>query len=131
MARKWNIGYDRRMSSFGAYLRIQRKQRGLSLRDLEKEVGISHNTLALYEREKAVPSIVNGFRIAEYFGLPLEYFLKGKAVISEFRDATLRALLFEVDRMEDNERQIVKSYLERFVRNKQEHDDLASEAESE
>ena len=119
------------MPSFGDYLRIQRKQQGLSLRDLEEKVGISHNTLALYERKKAIPSVVNGFRIAEYFGLPLEYFLKGEAVISEFRDATLRALLFEVDKMEDGERQIVKSYLERFVRNKKERDDLASEADSE
>ena len=118
------------MASFGDYLRTQRKQRGLSLRELEAEVGISHNTLALYERKKAIPSVVNGFRIAEYFGLPLEYFLKGEAVISEFRDATLRALLFEIDRMDDAERRTVKNYLVRFVRNKKEHDELASEADS-
>ncbi len=80
------------------------------MRELEKEVGISHNTLALYERKRAVPSVENGFGVAEYFGLPLEYFLKGEAVISQFRDATLRELFGEIDRMDDGDRQIVKNF---------------------
>lgn len=117
------------MAPFGEYLREQRKKRGLSLRELENEVGISHNTLALYERKRAVPSVENGFKIAEYFGLPLEYFLKGQAVISEFRDGTLRDLFGEIDRLDDEDREIVKNYLQRFLKNRKERDDLASEAE--
>jgi len=39
------------MASFGHYLKILRKERGISLREFAKQVGISHNTLALYERE--------------------------------------------------------------------------------
>ena len=116
------------MASFGEYLHKLRKERGLSLRNLEKEVGISHNTLALYERERAVPSVVNGFLIAEYFGLPLEYFLKGEAIVSDFKDAKLRELFFEIDRMDDENRAIAKAYLQRFVQNKQEREQLIEEA---
>lgn len=110
-------------------MRHLRKERGISLRDLEKAVGISHNTLALYERERATPSVSNGYRIAEYFDLPLEYFLKGEAVISDFRDATLRELFAEIDGMEKGDRELVKRYLQRFVKNKKEHDELTAEAE--
>ena len=116
------------MASFGHYLKKLRAERGISLRDLEKEVGISHNTLALYEKEHTVPSVENGFAIAEYFGLPLEYFLKGESVISEFRDATLRDLCRRVDDMSDEDRALAKSYLSRLVRNRHERGELEREA---
>ena len=118
------------MASFGHYLKQLRAERGISLRSLEKEVGISHNTLALYEKEHTVPSVENGFAIAEFFGLPLEYFLKGEAVISDFRDATLRELCRRVDEMSDADRELAKDYLTRLVRNRDERNGLTREASS-
>ena len=116
------------MASFGHYLKKLRAERGISLRDLEKEVGISHNTLALYEKEHTVPSMENGFAIAEYFGLPLEYFLKGESVVTEFRDATLRDLCGRVDDMSDEDRALAKGYLSRLVNNRDEREKLEREA---
>ena len=116
------------MRSFGHYLKKLRSERGISLRDLEKRVGISHNTLALYEKEHTVPSVENGFSIAEYFGLPLEYFLKGESVISDFRDATLRELFRRIDEMSDEDRELAKRYLSRLVGNRDERDQLEREA---
>lgn len=116
------------MASFGHYLKKLRAERGISLRDLEKEVGISHNTLALYEKEHTVPSVENGFAIAEFFGLPLEYFLKGESVISDFRDATLRDLCWRVDEMSDADRAVAKNYLTRLVDNRDERKALEREA---
>ena len=116
------------MASFGGYFKRLRKDRGISLRNLEKEVGISHNTLAQYERGQVVPSVENGFAIAAYFHLPLEYFLKGEAVISDFRDATLRELCHQVDRMSDGEREIAKHYLARLLQNRSERETLQREA---
>ena len=119
------------MASFGHYLKVLRAERGISLRDLEKEVGISHNTLALYERERTMPSVENGFRIAEFFGVPLEYFLKGQAVVSDFRDATLRELCYRVDQMSDEDREIAKSFLRRIVEHREEARRLRREASPE
>lgn len=116
------------MASFGHYLKKLRAERGISLRELEKEVGISHNTLALYEKEHTVPSVENGFAIAEFFGLPLEYFLKGESVNSEFRDATLRDLCRRVDEMSDDDRALAKRYLSRLVKNRDERGELEREA---
>ena len=47
----------------GKNLRKLRKEKNLSLRDLEKEVGISHNTLGTYERDTAQPTIENYFKL--------------------------------------------------------------------
>ena len=116
------------MSSFGSYFKRLRKDRGISLRNLEKEVGISHNTLAQYERGQVVPSVENGFAIVAYFHLPLEYFLKGEAVISDFRDATLRELCRQVDRMSDGAPETAKHYLARLLQNRSERDSLQREA---
>lgn len=117
------------MASFGHYLKILRGKRELSLRELEKHVGISHNTLALYEKEHTVPSVENGFVLAEFFGVPLEYFLKGESVISEFRDATLRELCRHVDEMNDEDRALAKGYLSRLVQNRSERNTLIQESE--
>ena len=116
------------MPSFGYYLKKLRAERGISLRDLEKQVRISHNTLALYEKEHTVPSVENGFAIAEYFGLPLEYFLKGGSVVSDFRDATLRDLCRRVDEMGDEDRELAKKYLSRLVDNRDERERLRNDA---
>ena len=116
------------MVSFGYYLKRLRAERGISLRELANQVGISHNTAALYEKGRTVPSVENGFAIAEFFGLPLEYFLKGEAVISDFRDATLRELCRRVDDMADEERELAKRYLSRLVRNRDERNELIREA---
>lgn len=117
------------MASFGHYLKILRNARGISLRELEKHVGISHNTLALYEKEHTVPSVENGFFLAEFFGVPLEYFLKGDAITSDFRDATLRELCRDVDEMDDEDRDLAKRYLSRLVQNRSERNSLIRESE--
>ena len=127
-SRKRRFGRMHGMASFGHYLKKLRAERGISLRDLEKQVGISHNTLALYEKEHTVPSVENGFAIAEFFSLPVEYFLKGEAVISDFRDATLRELCRRVDDMSDGDRELAKRYLSRLVGNRDERDKLEREA---
>ena len=114
--------------AFGHYLKKLRAQQGISLRDLEKQVGISHNTLALYEKENTVPSVENGFALAEYFGVPLEYFLKGESITSEFRDAALRDLFGRLDNMSDEDRRLAKSYLSRLVGNRDEREALERES---
>ena len=75
-----------------------------------------------------VPSVENGFAIAAYFHLPLEYFLKGEPVISDFRDATLRELCHEVDQLSDGDREIAKHYLGRLLQNRAERETLQQEA---
>ena len=119
------------MNMIGKYLRQLREAEGLTIRELAKKVGISHNTLAGYERESIMPSLQNAYTIAEYFGVPVEYLLKGRKIISEFNDADLLALFKEIDTLEREDREIAKKFLQKLLNNRKERDSLIRETKNE
>ena len=49
------------METIGNRLKQLRQEKGLSIRELAKQVDISHNTLAAYERHDMMPSLENGY----------------------------------------------------------------------
>ena len=51
---------------------VLRAERGLSRQQLADSVGINYQTVGYLERGDYNPSLELAFRIAEYFGLPLE-----------------------------------------------------------
>jgi putative transcriptional regulator len=51
---------------------VLRAERGLSRHQLAEAVGINYQTVGYLERSDYNPSLELAFRIAEYFGLPLE-----------------------------------------------------------
>jgi transcriptional regulator with XRE-family HTH domain len=110
-------------------LKRLREERGLSIRALSREVGITHYTLGAYERAKIVPSLENGFKLAEFFDVPIEYLVKGEKVNTDFNDAKLLEFFRTVDQMNARERSVVKKYLRKFIDNRQQWSDLQDEAE--
>ena len=117
------------MEVIGKRLRQLRNEKGLSIRELAKEIGISHNTLAAYERHDMMPSLENGYIMAEYFEIPIEYFLKGKKVFTDFNDSTLLELFRDVDEMNTEYRTLAKRFLEKLVKNHREKRELERDAE--
>ena len=110
-------------------LKSLRESRGLSIRALSREVDITHYTLGAYERQKIVPSLENGFKLAEYFDVPIEYLVKGEKVNTDFNDARLLELFRIVDEMSREERHVVKKYLRKFIDNRRQWSDLQDEAQ--
>jgi DNA-binding XRE family transcriptional regulator len=51
---------------------VLRAERGLSRQQLADALGINYQTVGYLERGDYNPSLELAFRIAEYFGLPLE-----------------------------------------------------------
>ena len=129
MAQKPLLSYTRFMSVIGVHLKQLRETKGLSIRGLAKEVGISHNTLAAYERETVMPSLENGFILAEYFDVPIEFLFKGKTVISDFTDAELLSLFRELDGMDRSDRTVAKKFLRNLIKNRREREGLEASAE--
>ena len=117
------------MEVIGKRLRELRNGKGLSIRQLAIEIGISHNTLAAYERHDMMPSLENGYIMAEYFEMPMEYFLKGKKVFTDFNDSILLALFRDVDEMNSEYRTLAKKFMEKLVLNYREKRELEREAE--
>ena len=110
-------------------LKRLREERGLSIRALSREVDITHFTLGAYEREKIVPSLENGFKLAEFFDIPIEYLVKGEKVNTNFNDSRLLELFRTVDEMTQEERMVVKKYLRKFINNRRQWTELQDEAE--
>ena len=111
------------------HLKKLREAKGLSIRALSREVGITHFTLAAYEREKVVPSLENGFKLAEFFDVPVEYLVKGEKVNTNFSDPKLLELFRILDEMPAGDREVAKKYLQKLIYNRKEWGELQSEAE--
>ena len=58
-------------------LRELRKQRGLTMKELGEKIGVSESTISLYETGRRSPSYEILLKIAEYFGVSVDYLLRG------------------------------------------------------
>lgn len=108
----------------GENIQKLRKAKGLSLRKLSAEIGISHNNLASYERDAIVPSLENAVKISQYFNVPLEYLFMGEKADFKYHDLELGVLFGEVDRMAGKYRIMVKNYIRRIVKHVQQEEEL-------
>ena len=112
----------------GANIQTLRKAKGLSLRKLSAEIGISHNNLASYERDAIVPSLENAVKISQYFNVPLEYLFMGEKADFKYHDLELADLFGEVDQMEAKYRKMVKDYIRKILKHLGEEERLLSES---
>jgi transcriptional regulator with XRE-family HTH domain len=113
----------------GENIQKLRNERGLSLRKLSAEIGISHNNLASYERDAIVPSLENAVKISQYFNVPLEYLFMGEKAEFKYHDLELADLFGEVDRMEAKYRRMVKNYVRKAIKHKKEEERLLRESD--
>jgi len=113
----------------GENIQKLRKAKGLSLRKLSLEVGLSHNNLASYERDAIVPSLENAVKISQYFDVPLEYLFMGEKAEFKYHDLELADLFGEVDRMEAKYRRMVKNYIHKAIKHKKEEERLLRESD--
>ena len=119
------------MIPIGDKLKALRATKGLSLRALGEEIGISFNTLASYERNIAQPTIENCFKLSRYFEVHMEYFILGDRAKKDFRDPELLDLFHGVDGLERADRNVIKRYVRKYLKAKQVLNELALEAEEE
>ena len=107
------------MNKIGDNLKVLRKETGFSIRELALKIGISHNTLAAYERNVVVPTVPYAMKICEFFKVPVEFLVYGKTVIKQkFKDNELMALANEIDELGNDESlQMAKKYLKKLIQN--------------
>ena len=117
------------MIPIGKILKSLRAQKDISLRRMGKEVGISFNTLNAYERNVIHPTLESCYKMSRFFDVPMEYFIFGDKLTQEFRDAELRALTQEVDRLKIEDRKVIKSYIKKYLKTKKQLEDLVAQAE--
>ncbi len=115
------------MKEISKNIKELRNKSGLSLRALAEKVGISHNTLATYERNDVVPTVTNAIKICEYFKVPVEYLLYGKKTTTDFNDSELLNLFKEIDEYEESDRKVTKNILRKLIKNIRERKKIEEE----
>ncbi len=117
------------MIPIGKILKNLRSQKGISLRRMGKEVGLSFNTLNAYERNAIHPTLESCYKMSQFFDVPMEYFIFGDKLIQEYRDAELKALFKEVDDLKSKDRKVIKSYVKKYLKTKRQMEELLAQAE--
>ena len=60
---------------FAKRIRELRESRGLGVRQLANELGISHSSISMYENEKREPTVSVCKLFADYFGVSCDYLI--------------------------------------------------------
>lgn len=89
--------------TFGERISLLRKQLKYSQRDLAKAIGTSAPIIGRYEREEIKPSIDVAKKIADAFGVSLD-FLVGEGQNSKFDKKTL-SIIQEIENVEPSTRE--------------------------
>jgi len=116
------------MINIGENLKKLRNGKGLSYRRLAKEVGISHTNLVVYEKNLTMPSLENAIKLCKFSNVPLEYLLMGEKSDFQYHDLELAQLFKEVDGMNEKDRDIVKGFIHKLIKNRQDREQLRKEA---
>lgn len=66
----------------GERIRVLRKGKNMTLRELASELGIPFTTLGNYERGDRSPDFGTVLEIAKYFGVSMDYLTKGDEVVN-------------------------------------------------
>jgi transcriptional regulator with XRE-family HTH domain len=75
---------------YGGRIRQLRKEKGMTLRELSKALGIPFTTLGNYEREDREPSLETFQTIADFFGVSIDYLIGKEMIIEAIPKGDLR-----------------------------------------
>lgn len=91
-----------------------RKQKGWSQTELATESGVSREIIGKYERGEAVPSIEFAKRIAEAFGVLLDY-LAGEGTLSRLDKKTVKRMQ-DIESLKDDDKSHLFAIVDAFLR---------------
>lgn len=74
------------MNTFGERLAYLRNKKGQSQADLAKHFKIGKSTLGMYETDKREPGFEMTRRIAEYFGVTVDWLTGGEIIIDNLKE---------------------------------------------
>jgi len=110
---------------FGERLQRLRIEKKLSQSELAKLVGMHPNQIGRYERGTSQPTAEKIKKLCEVLGVSHDYLLDGNlgdAARARFEDGELLELFKEIESMQDEDKTVVKKFLDAFVTKKRIHE---------
>jgi transcriptional regulator with XRE-family HTH domain len=92
-----------------------RKQKGLSQTDLAKAAGVSREIIGRYERGEAMPSIEVAKKIADTFGVSLDY-LVGEGINASFDKKSLTRLQ-DIEKLDADTKEKIYFVIDNIIQN--------------
>ncbi len=102
------------MKNIGKIIANLRKQKGQSQTELATESDVSREIIGKYERGEAVPSIEFAKRIAEAFGVSLDY-LAGEGTLSRLDKKTVKRMQ-DIESLKDDDKSHLFAIVDAFLR---------------
>ncbi len=102
----------------GEKLQKLRNEKNWTQDELGKLTGIHGRTIGKYEAGMSNPSRSTLKKLADFFGVSMEYFLveEEKSLLNiPIKDKELLGYFLEVDRMSDEAKQVIKSVIEGMI----------------
>lgn len=102
--------------AFGNRLLNLRKERGWSQPELGKRIGTSGAIIGRYERGEITPSVEVAKKLADTFGVTLDFLVGDEDVPNILHDQTMLARWQAIDTLEPSERDRILSVVDSLVR---------------
>ena len=102
------------MNDIATTISNQRKAKGMSQTELAEASGVSREMIGRYERGQAVPSVDAAKKIADAFGVSLDY-LVGEGINATFDKRTVKRLQ-EIEQMEPEEKTSLLRIIDAVIR---------------
>lgn len=103
-------------NGFGYRLLTLRKQRGWFQPELGKQVGTSEAISGRYERGEITPSIEVAKKLADAFGVTLDYLVDDKELPNILQNQSMLARWKEIDALEPVEQERILSVVDSLLR---------------
>ena len=103
---------------FAERLEALRKQQRLSQTELGEKIGIHFTHISRYERGLTVPAADTLRRLADALGVSVDYLMNGtaqEAARAHFEDRELLLQFQEIEKLDDDDKQVVKKFLDAFL----------------
>jgi transcriptional regulator with XRE-family HTH domain len=106
--------------SLGEKIRELRRARDWSQGQFGIKIGVHEKNVSRYENDKSVPSAAMLRKIADALGVTIDYLLSDEAtnnnpVAAEIRDPELLECFLEADKLNDDDREVVKKMVHAFA----------------
>jgi transcriptional regulator with XRE-family HTH domain len=108
-------------AGFAARLLSLRKQKNLSQTELGKIVDVHYSHIGRYERGISRPAADTLKRMADALGVSSDYLIEGTtadAAKAKFEDRELLLQFQEVEKLEEEDKQVVKKLIDAFLTKK-------------
>ncbi len=91
-------------------IRKLRKSHNLTMKQLGEMMGVSESTISLYENNKAQPDIGMMYKMADYFGVSIDFLLGRKT--DELKEKTTDdKLVVDILSLTEEEKTLVEGYV--------------------